>query len=360
MPKNAHWPVHPETKRDAAARMGALTLSFLLLLTACAPAATTNIPETASPTTGRTSTPQPSITPQATDSPTPPPPSPSASPRPNCVEMALFVADVTINDNTRIEAGKPFTKTWQLRNAGTCSWDAGYTLHFLKGDKMDSPDAVPLAETASNATLNLSVDLKAPSRDGSFTALFEIRNPQGKPIRIGLTTSIWAKIMVGNVVVAVDEQPTSTTVPGQPQPTARPTAKHDGPCQPQQSGTGLIDLINTARQNAGLRPLNENAKLSAAAQAHSDDMACNNNFSHTGTDGSSIQDRIVASGYNPSDWGEIIYAGGSAQQAFDWWMNDTVHHDMMMNPNMRDVGEGYTYVTGSEYGGYFTVDFGVQ
>lgn len=335
-------------------------LTLLLLMTACAPAA--DSPETASPTPTTKSNPQPSATtiqPSDTPSPLPPlTPSPSASPRPGCVESAVFVADVTVNDNTRFEAGQSFTKTWQLRNTGTCAWDAGYTLVYAGGNRLDSPDAVSLAATAPNATLDLSIDLTAPQTDGVFTALYEIRNPQGKAIPIGLNKTVWVKIRVGNIVVADNVEATPTTAPGQPSPTPRPTTHHKGPCQPQQAGTGLIDLINEARQQLGLRPLRENAQLTAAAQGHSDDLACNNIFSHTGSDGSSIQDRIVAAGYNASNWGEIIYAGGSAQTAFDWWMSDPAHHDIIVDPNMRDVGAAYTYVEGSEYGGYFTVDFG--
>jgi len=285
-------------------------------------------------------------------------PAPSPSAQANCVDNAVFLADVTINDNTRLKAGESFTKTWQLRNTGTCAWNAAYTLVFSGGNRMSSPDSVPLAETEPNATLNLSVDLQAPTADGVYTALYEIRNPQGKSIPIGLTKSMWVKIMVGNPILVA--QATETTTSGEPNATAYPTSRPKGPCKPEQVTTELIGLINTARVSAGLRRLNVNAKLTASAQGHSDDMACHSIFSHTGSDGSSIQERILAAGYSPSDWGEIIFAGGSAQQAFDWWMSDPPHHDIILAPQMEDVGAGYTYVAGSDYGGYFTVDFGAQ
>src|SRR5215212_3564552 len=38
------------------------------------------------------------------------------SPTPSCRDNAVFVEDVTIPDNTRIEAGEKFTKTWKLQN----------------------------------------------------------------------------------------------------------------------------------------------------------------------------------------------------------------------------------------------------
>ncbi|MGC1378882.1 MAG: cupin domain-containing protein [Anaerolineales bacterium] len=60
-------------------------------------------------------------------------PSPSVSARPNCADSAVFLADVTISDNTKLKADQPFTKIWQLRNIGTCAWDAGYTLVFTGG-----------------------------------------------------------------------------------------------------------------------------------------------------------------------------------------------------------------------------------
>ena len=89
-------------------------------------------------------------------------------------------------------------------------------------------------------------------------------------------------------------------------------------------------------------------------------MACNSSLSHTGSDGSSIYQRIVAAGYNPVNYLEIIYAGGSAQGAFTWWMNDQVHHDAIMDKGVTEMGGGYAYVANSSDGEYYTVDFGSQ
>ncbi len=40
----------------------------------------------------------------------------------NCREGAILVEDVTYPDNTRLNAGEKFTKTWKLQNVGTCTW----------------------------------------------------------------------------------------------------------------------------------------------------------------------------------------------------------------------------------------------
>ncbi|HET7009522.1 MAG TPA: CAP domain-containing protein [Anaerolineales bacterium] len=124
----------------------------------------------------------------------------------------------------------------------------------------------------------------------------------------------------------------------------------------------LIGLINAERQRQGLPTYNVQSQLQAAARLHSEDMACNGFFSHTGSDGSSVRDRVERQGYDWSWIGENIYATGNTsssapQQAFDWWMNSAPHRANLMNVNYVDIGIGYRYLAGSPYGGYFTAVF---
>ena len=175
---------------------------------------------------------------------------------------------------------------------------------------------------------------------------------------IGSVTSIWVKITVGTVNLTPAATPANLAAAA---PTAAPAAKAtSGPCSPQQNSSyidEILVLINTARAQDKVDILNLNAQLNAAAQGHSDDMACNNFADHTGSDGSSIHARLVATGYAPSYSEEIIYPGGTAQNAFDWWINDKSHRDVILNPNVQDIGIGYAYAPGTAYGGYFTVNF---
>lgn len=124
----------------------------------------------------------------------------------------------------------------------------------------------------------------------------------------------------------------------------------------------ILDLINNARANNGLPGLSLQDPLSAAATAHSQDMACNNFTSHTGSDGSSWYDRIRAQRYNDAYASENIYYGspsfgGDAQGAFDWWWNSPVHKANILNPTITEIGIGYVFNSNSSYGGYYTVDF---
>jgi uncharacterized protein YkwD len=101
------------------------------------------------------------------------------------------------------------------------------------------------------------------------------------------------------------------------------------------------------------------SQLQAAARIHSADMACNNFVSHTGSDGSSVRDRVERQGYSWSWIGENIYvtsntSSSAPQQVFDWWMNSTPHRANLMSPNYTEIGIGYRYANGR---GAFTAVF---
>ncbi|MBM3122520.1 MAG: CAP domain-containing protein, partial [Chloroflexi bacterium] len=100
------------------------------------------------------------------------------------------------------------------------------------------------------------------------------------------------------------------------------------------------------------------SRLQAAARVHATDMACNHFTSHTGSDGSSVRDRVERQGYSWSWIGENFFVGGgSAQTAFNWWMNSTPHRANLLSPNYTQFGVGYVYDADSDYGGYFVVVF---
>lgn len=54
----------------------------------------------------------------------------------NCDFDADFVEDITFPDNTDVERGTPFIKTWRLRNVGTCAWDSNTNFVKLDGSTL--------------------------------------------------------------------------------------------------------------------------------------------------------------------------------------------------------------------------------
>jgi len=84
-------------------------------------------------------------------------------------------------------------------------------------------------------------------------------------------------------------------------------------------------------------------------------MACNHFKDHIGSNGSTIGERIRASGYTPSYYVEII-ALFTPQDAISQWNGEASHRLAMLDPKATEIGIGYAYSANSDYGGYFTVD----
>ena len=158
---------------------------------------------------------------------------------------------------------------------------------------------------------------------------------------------------------------TQTPVPTR-RPTAVPLSENNGSTSCNGGNTAIEaqvkGLINQQRAQAGVRALSSNNALNIAARAHSQDMATNNFFSHTGSNGSDPFTRMSTSGYSFSAAAENIYAGNgsdnSASAAVSAWMNSSGHRENMLNSTYTNFGVGYWCNANSTYGGYFTADFG--
>ena len=104
----------------------------------------------------------------------------------------------------------------------------------------------------------------------------------------------------------------------------------------------VLDETNIYRSQYGCPPLTLNQQLVSAAQGHSDDMALNDFFSHTGSDGSSPWQRISSTGYDYTQAAENIAAGHSTAQAVvEGWMNSDGHRANILNCALREIGIGY-------------------
>jgi len=121
----------------------------------------------------------------------------------------------------------------------------------------------------------------------------------------------------------------------------------------------VLNLVNEERARYGLDALTLHYQLSAAAGVHTLDMACNNFFSHTGSDGSSPFDRIKAQGYDYAYAGENLFAGNGvfndAAQAVAGWMKSPGHRQNILNPQFTEAGVSYIFNPNSKFGGYFAL-----
>jgi uncharacterized protein YkwD len=136
----------------------------------------------------------------------------------------------------------------------------------------------------------------------------------------------------------------------------------------------VVDLVNLQRISHGCQPLNVSPDISAAAQAHSQDMALNDFVSHTGSDGASVGQRLTRAGYSWLMIAENIAAGQSTPASVvASWMSSAGHRANILNCSLRDIGVGYYYQaddqanvrlssssTGGPFRHYWTQDFGLR
>jgi hypothetical protein len=130
--------------------------------------------------------------------------------------------DVTIPDGTEMQPGQAFTKIWRLQNVGTCTWTKDYALVWFSGDKMGAPSSVPLNGNISpGQTVDLSVDMVAPEKPGTYRGNWKLRNDSGVLFGIGPSggSAFWVEIEVLNLPTST----TTTTPPSTATPTVTPT-----------------------------------------------------------------------------------------------------------------------------------------
>ena len=65
--------------------------------------------------------------------------------------QAYFLTE-TIKDGTQYYPGESFTKTWTLKNIGTCTWNTNYRLAFESGDIMGGPEYVYLTQEVATGS----------------------------------------------------------------------------------------------------------------------------------------------------------------------------------------------------------------
>jgi hypothetical protein len=112
-----------------------------------------------------------------------------------CSDQATFVTDVTVPDGADFAPGEDFTKTWRMKNAGTCTWTSSYALVFDHGDQMGGAPAVALTGSVPpGATVDLSVDLQAPAAVGTYQGFWRLRNNSGVIFGLSGGDAFWVKI----------------------------------------------------------------------------------------------------------------------------------------------------------------------
>jgi len=212
---------------------------------------------TPSPTTGSTLLP-PSAVPSQNAIPTPS----AAAQSPTLIVVCDQAAagnpiDITIPDDSLMQPGQDFIKTWKLVNIGACTWTSAYSASFFYGDRMDAPDSVPLDENVlPGASIEISIEMVAPLAPGTYQGNWKLSNADGVLFGIGPNgdSPFWVRIIVAENLIdtptaTIGPLPTFTsTASPSPTSTATPPVQAGGELSPVPGD--LIDL-DTLTLNSG-------------------------------------------------------------------------------------------------------------
>ena len=120
--------------------------------------------------------------------------------QPGVCNWVGYIMDVSYPDGTQVEPGASFRKTWRIQNLGNCTWNSSYWLTFDSGTQMGAQTYTPLTlvSVPPGGTVDISVDLFAPTSRGTFQATFRLRAPDGSimPVNNHGDGSLWAIVVV--------------------------------------------------------------------------------------------------------------------------------------------------------------------
>lgn len=201
-------------------------------------------------------------------------------------------------------------------------------------------EAVPLADpwTADEAVSSSSVvSGTAALTDGVALA--------ATPAEVVYSASVYMPMVAGG---AGSAQP----------PATMPNPAHCGPDN-RDFELEMLRLVNIERAKVGAAPLVENTSLTCAAREFAKDVAINDVLSHTGTDGSLPDDRVVREGYTGELKGEVLTLRRIAPAvAVNAWMNSPGHRAILLDPTANEAGMGYAYCSTSIFHSGWVIDTG--
>ncbi|WP_372987026.1 CAP domain-containing protein [Marinobacter sp.] len=138
-------------------------------------------------------------------------------------------------------------------------------------------------------------------------------------------------------------------------------------CEVQEYQAAMLEYVNAARSQGrqcgseffpAVEPLVYNCPVEGAASKHSNDMAQNNFFSHTGSDGLRVGDRVTETGYEWSVVGENIAAGfDDVESVMTGWLESPGHCRNIMDSRFTGVAVFRVDSRTADYPNYWTQVF---
>ena len=105
--------------------------------------------------------------------------------------------------------GQTFTKTWKVRNTGTCAWESGFKLISTGGEAMGGTAKTLGQSVAPGAEIDVSVAMTAPNKTGSVRSNWRMSTASGT----AFGDELYVIINLGSGTTTVTTTKTGTVTP---------------------------------------------------------------------------------------------------------------------------------------------------
>lgn len=203
---------------------------------------------------------------------------------------------------------------------------------------------------ATGPTLAAPQDSASPADGGA--------SPQGRAATKPPAASPTSSISTGAATQPSPTVPSATGTTVRPAtaavPLAGPTTQISADLAASYENQ-VIELTNAQRAAVGCRPLHLDARLQAAAIAHSVDMRERGYFAHNTPDGVTPWTRMADAGYTTPSAENIAMGQATPQDVVTAWMNSPGHRANILSCSSKAIGVGVQFGPG---GPWWTQDFG--
>jgi hypothetical protein len=186
-------------------------LGLIIFVTGCSPLVvivqpTSGVlpPTTVLPTIALTSMLEPTVLPTVLPItiPTSSPTATSATIAMECQDSAQYISDDGL-DGITYAPNTPFTKTWVVKNTGSCTWDSSYLVFQISGTLMTQQPGYRIVQqgqiVAPGQNVSISVGMTSPVENGNYISNWGLKKENGQLMSIqggANGNSFYAKIKV--------------------------------------------------------------------------------------------------------------------------------------------------------------------
>lgn len=164
----------------------------------------------------------------------------------------------------------------------------------------------------------------------------------GKPTLLALLVATALAAGCVPVVVPAPVTVSQRLAPIEPPGPAPASARCPLPEDAKARRTEMLSLVNQFRRSHGLPAVRPENRLVRAAQAHACDNASQVSYSHYGSDGADLRERLLREKFRPRMAIENTGLGFRQDSAkmMEYWINSPKHRANLLNPGVKYMGLG--------------------